>query len=281
MSEILRPREEVLRQEAFQPAPYEITIQDFEIYGPETLFTMTGAARWIQKHRLPRVGKLDMQSTADLLGIPLAFDGEMVGHGCMEGLPPNKHNMPLKMKINLRDREDEQRMTFGHEVGHAFLGLSLGYGFEGRHSDVEEFCEMFGFHYVLPHTEVLKQLHTVNEQTLLEIHQEYGQDIQRLIYFFIDEGLLPERLYVDSIIDFGKRKGELHRDIVCKPCRVDFGSCNGQEPPQTVLDFSNQTLGGRFSVCKNDDGSGRPRTLHKETLDILRELPKANWDEPF
>lgn len=287
MTELVRPTSEVLRKDAFEPAPYKITVEDFEIYGPETIFAMTGAAKWIQKHRLPRVGQLDMQATAELLGIPLVFDENILFQGGMEGLPPNKDNLPLLMRINSRNSEAEQLMTFGHEVGHAYMGLSLGFDEPERMDSIEEFCEMFGFRYVLPHTEVLEQLTSIDEHTLLELHEQYGLDMQRLIYFFIDSGLLPDRLYVDSVIDYGKNEGTVHRDTVCKPCRIDFGSCAGQEPPTFVLDFSNQTFGGRFSSCPNDDGSGKPAVFHHKTLPQipklpqLPELPRAAWDEPF
>lgn len=243
--------------ESFTARHYEMTIADIATYGHEAIFQLTNSAQWIERHRLPRMGVLDIEATAQSLGVPLLFDKEKcdLAHGVTSGLPWSpQENLPLSIILNPESDEDEYPITFGHEVGHVFLALALNLRHDTYSPEVEKFCELFGVHFVLPPHELPSVGSAVDEALLLRYHEERGIKMSQVIHQFVRKGLLPERLYVDSIIGWGERTGEMVRDVVCLPCRKEYGSCAGQPSPTTLLTFPENAFGGCFPVCANDRG---------------------------
>ncbi len=256
---MLDGREHPLLREAFVARRYEIMVEDVELYGHEAVFALTGAAKWIEKHRVPRKGPLDLEATALLLGVPISFDDDKCGAalGVTFGLPgTNGEDQPLEVAI--REDFEQARVTFGHEVGHIFLGLALNMRHQRSHP-VEDFCDLFGLELAMPLSENIDAV-DVNEELLLEYSSKFGVRMSEVIKQFIRKGLLPERLYVDSIIDWGLRAGSMVRNAVCMPCQRDYGSCKGQPPPERILRFSDHAFGGHFNVCATEAAKARLMT---------------------
>ena len=115
---------------------------------PDRYFDYLQADVWINKIRVPVHGVIDIEATANKIGIPLRYDlTELTGEyqiieGLTEGLGHEKNIKPIVIRIkpNIKDRS----LTFCHEVGHYFLDIVKHNHCYYPDQAVEDFCEYFG-----------------------------------------------------------------------------------------------------------------------------------------
>jgi hypothetical protein len=215
---------------------------------PDHLFESTRAAEWIKEVRTETGGKLDMQATADSLGIPLVLgtaviDGEEVfSDGCITGLGEKTGLEPIAIYVGPDMHIENQLLTFGHEVGHLFLEKVVGLWTHtrGRNFDVENFCEYFGREMVVSHDE-LKVVNPLNQEAITELMARYGASHQTIIFQLIMAGKLPTRVVLDS--EIGEAPNPFYsykvgRSIICIECELGISHSNYEEGDSTpLLDF--------------------------------------------
>lgn len=223
------------------------------------LFESTRAAEWIEEARIETDGRLDMQVTADNLGIPLimgaaVIDGKEIfaADGCITGLG-DQTGQPVAIYVMPDMSPEKQSLTFGHEVGHFFLEKVAGIWIHkgGKNPDIEDFCEFFGREMVINHSK-LESIDPVNQATITELMAQYGADHQTVIFQLMLAGRLPTRVILDSEIGEVPNpfySGKVGRKIVCIECELGMPHTNYQEGDGTLLlDFRGYEWDGITSL---------------------------------
>lgn len=225
---------------------------ELDRYGAEAFFEVSGAEEWIRRNRFPATGPVDIEAAAGQLGVEVEWAYLRTASALTEGIIDDK---PLRIVIN-HDSENH-RFSFGHEVGHMYLEFVAGIRHTKlRRPKIEDFCDIFGSVFAILPQEIEAVTHA-DEGLLLEYAEKFDLPIEETVYRFVRAGLLPERMVVESIAGWGTRKGEPYRDLICLPCRKDFGSCAGMDEPDTVLRFPDKPFGGFFAICDSNESEHR------------------------
>ncbi|HSW37619.1 MAG TPA: hypothetical protein VLG37_04610 [Candidatus Saccharimonadales bacterium] len=219
---------------------------------PDTLMSLTGAKKWIKLFREPKEGALDIEATAAALGIPVSFDYDGKGLGGIEGL---KGDAPVWIRLNphLKGCEDgEDKLTIGHEMGHAFLKLVLGYSGEGYSYREEQFCEQFGAEVVVP-SERLESIRDITKEKILELASAYQTSIRIVVHQLMVAGKLPPKVMIDSRIgecpnlEYSRK---VTRHTCCLDCDFNEGSiCGSPDYKIPVFDFTDHPISGSLHGC--------------------------------
>jgi hypothetical protein len=232
---------------------------------PDHLFESTRAAEWVKDVRAETGGKLDMQATADSLGIPLVLgtaviDGkEVFSDGCITGLGEKAGVEPIVVYVRPDLPPEDRLLTFGHELGHLFLEKVAGAWTHtrGRNNDVENFCEFFAREMVVSRDE-LKLVGPVHQSAITELMAQYGAGHQTIIFQLMLAGKLPTRVVLDSEIGEAPNpyySGKVGRHVICIECEVGAPHIAYEEGDSTpVLDFRGQEWDSRTA---SNECSGR------------------------
>lgn len=221
-------------------------------YRPDTLMALTGARRWITLFRSPSRGKLDIQATADNMGVPVTLDlDEMSPHGITKGLFQEDGELTIQLRPDLRD--GEKRLTMGHEMGHIFLWRALGYVSNEFSATEENFCEEFGREVALPVGE-LSHIEAVEETTILELMKEHGVSLQCVVFQLMKAGKLPQKIGIDSRIGSVENPEYAYkacRNYLCRACEMN-GSLEVCRPAAyeiPTFDFTDREWSGMLPTC--------------------------------
>lgn len=193
-------------------------------------FVSFKAAEWIKEFRVETGGKLDIEATAEKIGVPLSMEMPLgpngkpyLSSGVITGLGPEFGLKPIAIHVNGRYDEDEHNLTFGHEVGHLFLETVAGITQKAGHDQrIEAFCEHFGRQMILP-LDQLPEIEEVTPEAVTELMARFGVRHDTIIYQLMLTGKLPRRLYFDTTIEevpneFYSHKVERH--CLCLDCEL-------------------------------------------------------------
>lgn len=247
--------ESSLIHDNFVAHSYELSIQDIEIYGHRPMFEILGAIAWIAKHRMPRYGQLDMHDTAKMLGIPFSYDDNELALGRTTGIP-GAADEGLPLAITVRPERGDELLTFGHEVGHVFLGLVAQLQHEYHSREVEAFCDLFGREMVLQRRRLASILET-DEPTVLGIMESSGADLYTTLMQLIEVGKLPRKMAVLTKAPAdggGKHAGQVIEAVVCFDCsEIEYESCTPVQKDQLPrLDLSVREDAYKLRTCGNE-----------------------------
>ena len=212
---------------------------------PDQLFEWSGAAEWIKDNRVEADGKLDMQATADRIGIPLTFgraviDGkEVLSLGITRGLGREAGVVPIEIYVLPDLPESEKLLTFGHEVGHYFLEMVSKLWRHDNHQNpqIESFCEFFGREMVVSHRE-LESVSPMGKDVIVELMHKYGASHQDIIFQLMLAGKLPTRVVMHSEVgkvDNPVYSGKIDQNVICIECELRIPHAQYQPGDGTPL----------------------------------------------
>jgi hypothetical protein len=242
--------------ENFAARRYDIPEYTLDVYGHRAIFEVVGAKEWIEAHRIPRYGPLDIVATATSLGVPVTFDSNDVGYGRVRGPRSNPidSDEPLAIQITPSLRTGEDLVTFGHEIGHIFLDLVLETPQESPHQEVEDFCELFGNEMALPRRELVN-ISKPDEQGILALMDRYGVDLSTVLLQLCETRKLPRKIVIATKVpqDWGANSGEVVEEVFCFDCeQIEYKSCEElAEELLPRLDFSDFVFAGQLATCGN------------------------------
>lgn len=223
------------------------------------LFEIIDAASYIERIAVySEEGTLDIEASAEVLGIPVVFELEKDKSFCkgyITGITPQESG--LQIEIHIAPDGEDKSITFGHEVGHYFLSEVYGWKPLGYDRAEEHFCDYFGRQMVMPKSR-FNELGEINEALLLDLVDRYSVGLEDLITQLQEYGLLPSRLAIDTYnpklpnLDYSQK---VVRNIICKHCHDVGGDRNCPEAGQACLlfDFTDKALALSLSNCCGED----------------------------
>lgn len=247
-------------------------------YQPSALMAITNARKWIELVREPRDGPLDIEGTAENMGIPLEYGETYIGASGETHWRDEKSNIPTSIVLCDGRKIESQRLTMGHEMGHVFLSTVLGAPHGGPIDySVENFCEAFGQEVVLPSAAVTG----VGDAGRAEIESfqlSYGIELQDTIIQLMRNRRLPPKVQVDTRIPIVKNplfSGKVDRVTACLDCfdSLPDGLLEGLIPDSDglpVFDFTDQESALSFRWCR-DVGSSYAFRSDKSLFLALNE----------
>ncbi len=145
------------------------------------------ARLYIGEVAVRQAGRLDIEATANRIGIDLEYNERMIFYGkYLRGSDwTNETGVPLITLSSMGEHLYGIDHTFGHEVGHHFLAEVLGMDFASTpHNDISEvFCEIFGAQMAAPGARSVenvasdaKKYYGIPENYAEAILDKYGRD---------------------------------------------------------------------------------------------------------
>ena len=110
--------------------------------------------KWIEEHRIPDFGRLDMEAMAKLFNIEIVIKELEKAKGYLfKNIKPDPYTHIIL--LDSKQSYNELLFTFGHEIGHYFSWEALGWKAnmapnEGENAYIELFCDWFARELLLP-----------------------------------------------------------------------------------------------------------------------------------
>lgn len=191
----------------------------------ELAFKQLNAQHWIDNFRVETDGWLDIAATAETVGVSVAYempDDNKTSQGCTRGLHKGGEDDSVTVHISPFWAENDQKVTFGHELGHIFLVTAAGIEDDQSSDRVEQFCDFFGRQMALPVEKLFNQ-DTFDADVVADLVEKYGVNHMTVIYQLMLVGKLPRRLVVDS--SRGERpnsfySNKISRHVICLGCEI-------------------------------------------------------------
>lgn len=220
---------------------------------PDEFLEITNLKQWVRLVRVPQHGKLDMQATAEGLGIPLAMNGNVAfGSGVTFGKLHSDAD-PLRITINPFFEPSHQQFTFGHEMGHIYLEI-LGFHHTRRNQTEEDLCEAIAREFVLP-IDDLNDISNVDKQIIEQLVDKYGTSIPVTIFQLMRARKLPSKVAIDTCHEFSPNPeyaGKVNRVYFCYDCELGQ-SCAATETNISVFDFTDKVSSlGTHRSCRSE-----------------------------
>lgn len=212
-------------------------------------FELMNAQEWIDAFKVEQNGVLDMDATAQKLGVnlvqemPIDEDGRRVfAQACVVGLGKHRGSKPMTIHLNPDWTKKDESKSFGHEMGHIFLETAAGVVQEGgRDEATERFCEFFGLQVALPREE-LKDVTFEGLTPITALLEKYNVSHMDAFHQLMLVGKLPRRFLFDTGIGEVENpfySGKVRRHCICVDCEIGRphgGIISPEEEP--VIDFS-------------------------------------------
>lgn len=237
----------------------------YELYRSLTYSKQARAFRTNYVEWSPDMKKLLIDETAANIGIPLSFRslkeygplhrGHLGGTGPYKGLSPWGVS-PYEVAIDPTFNQD--RTTFGHEMGHYFIQEVLNY--EPQPWDYfseEQFCEYFGRTLAIPES-ALWDIEHVDEETIKQLVIECDVDPHSVVLRLIEAGKLPDNVHIDSYTSHKYAPGfasKVERSSVCLYCSISHGALNcpnAHLSKAALFDFTDRAWSSKFSHCSGE-----------------------------
>ncbi len=113
--------------------------------------------RWIEEHRIPDFGRLDMKVMAECFNMEIVIKELEHAKGYLAKNKKDKSTDPNTFMVLLDSKQSysERLFTFAHEFGHYFAWEVLGWVHivapnEGQNAHTELFCDWFARELLLP-----------------------------------------------------------------------------------------------------------------------------------
>ena len=230
MSEVVCPEFKKAFIDERKPFPF-LDQLEFDHAPASYAYNVLGSQIWINKHRYPTSGALDIYGMSERIGVELKTGVKGVSLG---GADWRNHAKPVI--IYLGEEPQEYPVTYGHEVGHIYLKESRGIDDAEQVSNdsVERFCDYFGEAMAMPLSD-FQEITNPTPQGIIELSREYKVTLSDILSRLEGLGKIPERVRLISKI---RRTGGLITSVFCGHCRWNYGSCEDMSTPQVELDFS-------------------------------------------
>ncbi len=211
-----------------------------------SLLDLTEADFYIESVRMPSTGPLDIEATAEAVGIPVTFSGDVIGHAMIRGL--DTETGPIEVLVY--DRDEEKALSFSHEIGHYLLYLTGQH--KRRSPEIEEgFCEYFGRLMSMPEVDGISE-NLLTGEFVENVCDEYQVSPRSFILWLMEKGVLPERVIVDTrnrITPNPDYSQKVRRYVVCLAC--EYGECtwsgNSYDSGLPVINLTDKELSDSFT----------------------------------
>lgn len=220
---------------------------------PETLLCLTGAYRWMRLFRqtVADSDALDMPATATAIGAGLDEASQEIG-GSIAGTIGLRTAEPLQIGLSPWRQLAYRRLSFGHEVGHIFLGSLTGLPTPPETSAAEErFCEAFGIEMAVP-SNLLPDERPCTSDIILDQARRFMVPPDAIILQYMKLGILPPKVLLDSGVDSSAGGAEdlVQRALICHDCYYDR-ACEEIPPVEELLvvDATSQQTWSSINNC--------------------------------
>lgn len=183
--------------------------------------------------------------------------------------------MPLA--IFVRPDGNNELVTFGHEVGHIFMGLVARSNYGQHNRELEAFCELFGREMALPSCE-LRSITVANESVIMDLLETYGTDLDTTLTQLVELGKLPRKLLVLTRVPLeygGMHAGRVVEVVFCFDCNEhEYQLCTpGQKEKLARFDLSTREDAYNLTACGNE----KRWVYEEERTDRL--IGESFWDD--
>lgn len=208
----------------------------------------------------PDMTKLLPEETANNLAIPLSFRS-LKEYGLMRrahigGIGATRYISAFEIAID--PKFNQNRISFGHELGHYFIQEVMDFRpHPWEHFEEEEFCEYFARTLAIPEA-AIHDIDMVDEEVIKKLIVECDVDPHAVILRLIEAGKLPDNVHIDSYTPHGivaKFASKIERSSVCLRCTAGHG---GSDCPHAHLakaalfDFTDRAWSDKFSHCSGE-----------------------------
>lgn len=194
---------------------------DFQNHSVEKLLEYYEAPKWVETVRQGEC-ELDIEGTAAYVGIPVIYRG--LGHrdGLTEGIVSLQDmNVPIAIHLSDRLKNTQDRLVFGHEMGHYFLATKGIYSkaiHDTNGDKAEKVSEAIGREFAIPLSH-LEHIDAVDETVVRALSEMYKTDIKTVLYQLMSADKIPRTVKVDSYFHNGEKQ-LTHQAIICLDCRL-------------------------------------------------------------
>lgn len=248
----------------------------------EASFNLLNAQRWIDAFRAEKRGRLDIDKTADNVGVELEYvepfddNGEpILTAGTVSGIGTDE---PILITINPEWYVHEYPAVFGYLLGRVYLETAaevdtLNWG---KRRIIESFCDLFSRQLMMPE-QAFTDFESLDGSTLLNIMVQHQASYQDVIHQLMLHSKLPRRISFDTRTGETKNpfySNRIDRCIVCLDCELEIKHNIGRHTDTTPnFDFTQHQWSSSNSMteCAEYD---RPSRLD-EFVALNRQY--GNW----